>query len=48
MNTTKRFTIQGYMASEYIQSEIMPYSLIPGAYNGSVLISDIQKPRING
>lgn len=48
LNTTKRFTIQGYMASEYIQSEIMPYSLIPGAYNGSVLISDIQKPRING
>ncbi|WP_296703339.1 gluconate 2-dehydrogenase subunit 3 family protein [Algoriphagus sp.] len=48
LNTTKRFTIQGYMASEYIQSEVIPYSLIPGAYNGSVLISDIQKPRING
>lgn len=48
LNTTKRFTIQGYMASEYIQSEVIPYSLIPGAYNGSVLISDVQKPRING
>ena len=48
LNTTKRMTIQGYMASEYIQSEVIPYSLIPGAYNGSVLISDIQKPRING
>lgn len=48
LNTTKRLTIQGYMASEYIQSEVIPYSLIPGAYNGSVLISDIQKPRING
>lgn len=48
LNTTKRFTVQGYMASEYIQSEVIPYSLIPGAYNGSVLISDIQKPRING
>lgn len=48
LNTTKRFTIQGYMASEYIQTEIIPYSLIPGEYNGAVLISDLQKPRING
>lgn len=48
LNSTKRFTIQGYMASEYIQSEVMPYSLIPGEYNGAVLITDLQKPRING
>jgi len=48
LNTIKRFTIQGYMASEYIQTEIIPYSLIPGEYNGAVLISDLQKPRING
>lgn len=48
LNSTKRFTIQGYMASEYIQTEIIPYSLIPGEYNGAVLISDLQKQRING
>jgi hypothetical protein len=48
LNTTKRFTIQGYMASEYIQTEVIPYSLIPGEYNGAVLISDLQKSRING
>ncbi|WP_026950555.1 gluconate 2-dehydrogenase subunit 3 family protein [Algoriphagus mannitolivorans] len=48
VNSTKRFTIQGYMASEYIQTEIVPYSLIPGEYNGAVLITDLQKPRING
>jgi hypothetical protein len=48
LSSTKRFTIQGYMASEYIQTEIIPYSLIPGEYNGAVLISDLQKPRING
>jgi hypothetical protein len=36
------------MASEYIQTEIIPYSLIPGEYNGAVLISDLQKPRVNG
>lgn len=48
LNSTKRLTIQGYMASEYIQTEVIPYSLIPGEYNGAVLISDLQKPRING
>lgn len=48
LNSTKRLTIQGYMASEYIQTEIIPYSLIPGEYNGAVLITDLQKPRING
>ena len=48
LNSTKRFTIQGYMASEYIQTEIIPYSLIPGEYNGAVLITDLQKPHING
>jgi hypothetical protein len=48
LNTTKRLTMQGYMASEYIQTEIIPYSLIPGPYNGAALISETQKPRING
>lgn len=48
LNTSKRFTIQGYMASEYIQTEVIPYSLIPGEYNGAVLISDLQKVHING
>ena len=48
LSSTKRFTIQGYMASEYIQTEIIPYSLIPGEYNGAVLIADLQRPRING
>lgn len=48
LNSTKRMTIQGYMASEYIQSEVIPYSLIPGEYNGAVLISDLQKTRVNG
>jgi hypothetical protein len=36
------------MASEYIQTEIIPYSLIPGEYNGAVLIADIQNTRVNG
>jgi len=48
LNTTKRLTMQGFMASEYIQTEVIQYSLIPGPYNGATLISETQKPRING
>lgn len=48
LGTTKRFTIQGFMLSEYIQTEVKPYSLIPGDYQGEVLISDIKTERING
>lgn len=46
--TTKRFTIQGFMMSEYIMTEVKPYSLIPGKYNGEVLISSISNIKING
>ncbi|MCH6201795.1 gluconate 2-dehydrogenase subunit 3 family protein [Aquiflexum sp. LQ15W] len=44
----KRFTIQGFMMSEYIQTQVKPYSLIPGDYQGAVLISDLKHERING
>lgn len=48
LGTTKRFTIQGFMLSEYIQTEVKPYSLIPGDYKGEVLVADIKTERING
>ncbi len=48
LSSTKSLTIQGFMASEYIQSEVIPYSLIPGEYKGEVLISDIQNTNTNG
>ncbi|WP_373520811.1 gluconate 2-dehydrogenase subunit 3 family protein [Aquiflexum sp.] len=48
LRTTKRFTIQGFMASEYMQTEVKPYSLIPGEYKGDVLIADLKPERING
>jgi hypothetical protein len=44
----KRFTVQGFMMSEYIQTQVKPYSLIPGDYQGAVLISDLKSERING
>lgn len=45
---TKRFTIQGFMMSEYIMTEIKPYNIIPGNYNGAVLISSISNEKIDG
>lgn len=48
LKTTKRFTIQGFMVSEYMQTEVKPYSLIPGEYKGDVLIADLKPERING
>ncbi|MBX2895490.1 MAG: gluconate 2-dehydrogenase subunit 3 family protein [Cyclobacteriaceae bacterium] len=48
LSITKRFTIQGFMMSEYIMTEVKPYSLIPGKYNGEVLISSISNLKING
>lgn len=48
LSITKQFTIQGFMMSEYIMTEIKPYSLIPGTYRGEVLISSISNMKING
>jgi hypothetical protein len=42
LQTTKRFTIQGFMASEYMMTEVNPYSLIPGQYQGEVLIANLK------
>ncbi len=33
IQTTKTIIIQGYMKSQYIMTEIMPYKLIPGGYS---------------
>lgn len=48
LSLTKRFTIQGFMMSEYIMTEVKRYSLIPGSYKGEVLISSISNMKING
>jgi hypothetical protein len=47
LSMAKRFTIQGFMLSEYIQTEVKPYSLIPGEYK-DVLIADLKPERIHG
>ncbi len=36
LGITKRYTIQGYMVSEYFMTEKFPYKLVPGPYQACV------------
>ena len=36
LSLTKHYTIQGYMASEYIMTEKFPYKLVPGPFQACV------------
>ena len=48
VHTTKSLTIQGFMASEYIMTEVMPYKLVPGPFQGKVRVQENEKVNING
>jgi hypothetical protein len=48
LETTKRFTLQGYLSTEYFMTEIMPYKMIPGGFQGEKLIDPSEKINING
>lgn len=36
LDRTRQFTIQGYMSSEYVMTEVVPYQLVPGHFKGCV------------
>lgn len=36
LSMTKRYTIQGYLQSQYVMTEIFPYELVPGHFEGCV------------
>jgi hypothetical protein len=44
---TKNFAILGYMQSEYIMTEIMPYSLVPGTYGTCESIDNSKRINVN-
>ena len=48
VQTTKNLTIQGFLVSEYIMTQVMPYQLVPGPFQGKVLLSENEKINING
>src|SRR5690606_7626178 len=48
LGTTKKFTLQGYLSTEYFMTEVMPYKMIPGGFKGEKLIDPSEKINING
>lgn len=39
---TKKFTIQGFMSSQYVMTEIFPYQLIPGPYKSCIATDQVK------
>ncbi|MEM1134999.1 MAG: gluconate 2-dehydrogenase subunit 3 family protein [Bacteroidota bacterium] len=48
INQAKNYTIRGYLQSEYVMRELMPYSLVPGGYNYCETIDPNKKVNIHG
>lgn len=48
LSSTKQFTLQGYLNSEYFMTEIMPYELIPRGFQGERIIDQSEKINTNG
>ncbi len=45
---TKGFTIQGFMNSQFVMTDIMPYKLVPGPASGCIVIDPNKRINING
>ena len=48
INTTKSYTIRGYMQSQYIMTEVMPYALVPGSFDNCKTIDNNKRINVNG
>lgn len=48
LGTTKELLIEGFMRSEYVMTEIMPYEMAPGGFSGKVKILPGEKINIYG
>jgi hypothetical protein len=47
-NTVKRFTILGYIKSEYYMTKIMSYNMMPGKFKGNIPINENEKVNLYG
>lgn len=48
VSQTKGLSAYGFMQSEYIMKEIMPYSLVPGTYGSCETIDNSKRINVNG
>lgn len=44
----KELTVQGYMKSQYVMSNLLVYELVPGRFNGSFPVKDKKRLEQNG
>lgn len=42
LGRTRQFTIQGYMSSQYVMTEVVPYQLVPGHFKGCVPVEQVK------
>lgn len=46
VKSMKRLTLQGYMTSQYYLTKVQPYKLVPGKFEGCILVTSLsQKER---
>ncbi|MDN3642735.1 gluconate 2-dehydrogenase subunit 3 family protein [Lutimonas halocynthiae] len=48
VSAVKGLTSYGYMQSEYIMKEVMPYTLIPGSYGPCETVDNSKRINVNG
>ncbi len=48
VSITKNLTSYGYMQSEYIMTEVMPYTLVPGSYGSCETVDNSKRINVNG
>lgn len=46
--TVKQLVIRGYMQSEYIMTEVMPYQLVPRSFSGCAPVNEYKRINVNG
>ena len=48
IKTAKRYTIQGFLQSKYVMTELMPYALVPGSHSYCETIDPTKRVNIYG
>ncbi|UZR98079.1 gluconate 2-dehydrogenase subunit 3 family protein [Chondrinema litorale] len=48
LNTSKRYTVQGFLQSQYVMTELMPYALVPGSHSFCETIDPTKRVNIYG
>ena len=42
LEKTRQYTIRGYLQSQYIMTEVLPYEMVPGTFNGCIAINQVK------